>query len=96
MVVLACTHFPLVEEELRTAFGPGVQFVHGAAGIARRIAALTVASGSKRRRTEPDPHVHHRKRPSGGAVPPLPPGAWSRLPPSDLRHIKVVVALIGN
>lgn len=40
-VVLACTHFPLVEDELARAFGPGVRFVHGAAGIARRIVALT-------------------------------------------------------
>ncbi|TNE33668.1 MAG: glutamate racemase [Alphaproteobacteria bacterium] len=40
-VVLACTHFPLLEPELRQAFGPGVQFVDGAAGIARRIAFLT-------------------------------------------------------
>jgi glutamate racemase len=40
-VVLACTHFPLLEDELAAAFGPGVQFVHGAEGIARRIAHLT-------------------------------------------------------
>ena len=40
-VVLACTHFPLVQDELAAAFGPGVSFVDGAAGIARRIAALT-------------------------------------------------------
>jgi glutamate racemase len=40
-VVLACTHFPLVEEELAQAFGPDVRFVHGAEGIARRIAYLT-------------------------------------------------------
>jgi len=40
-VVLACTHFPLLAEELGAAFGPGVAFVHGAAGIARRIAQLT-------------------------------------------------------
>lgn len=39
-VVLACTHFPLVEKELGEAFGPDVRFVHGAAGIARRIASL--------------------------------------------------------
>ena len=39
-VVLACTHFPLVEQELRAAF-PGVGFVDGSAGIARRIAYLT-------------------------------------------------------
>jgi glutamate racemase len=40
-VVLACTHFPLLEEELGKAFGPGVQFVDGAKGIARRIVHLT-------------------------------------------------------
>jgi len=40
-VVLACTHFPLLEEELYQAFGGNVQFVHGAAGIARRIVFLT-------------------------------------------------------
>ncbi len=40
-VVLACTHFPLVAEELAAAFGPGVTFVHGAEGIARRIVHLT-------------------------------------------------------
>jgi glutamate racemase len=40
-VVLACTHFPLVEAELAAAFGSDVRFVHGAEGIARRIAHLT-------------------------------------------------------
>ena len=40
-VVLACTHFPLIADELSAAFGPGVRFIDGAAGIARRIAVLT-------------------------------------------------------
>ena len=40
-VVLACTHFPLLQPELAQAFGPGVRFVDGAEGIARRIAHLT-------------------------------------------------------
>jgi glutamate racemase len=40
-VVLACTHFPLVEAELHAALGRNVRFVHGAEGIARRIAWLT-------------------------------------------------------
>ncbi len=40
-VVLACTHFPLLEDELQNAFGPEVSFVDGATGIARRIAHLT-------------------------------------------------------
>ena len=39
-IVLACTHFSLLDQELRTAF-PGMKLVDGAAGIARRIAALT-------------------------------------------------------
>jgi glutamate racemase len=40
-VVLACTHFPLLEAELAEAFGPGTRFVDGSDGIARRIAYLT-------------------------------------------------------
>ena len=51
-VVLACTHFPLVEDELAQAFGPGVQFVDGSDGIARRIAFLT--QGQAWRRERPD------------------------------------------
>lgn len=40
-VILACTHFPLLQVELREAFGDDMQFVHGAEGIARRVADLT-------------------------------------------------------
>lgn len=39
-VVLACTHFPLLAEELADSL-PGVRFVDGGPGIARRIAFLT-------------------------------------------------------
>ena len=39
-VVLACTHFPLLDDELRAAF-PGIAYVDGGPGIARRIAFLT-------------------------------------------------------
>jgi glutamate racemase len=39
-VVLACTHFPLLEDELRAAY-PDVTYVDGGPGIARRIAYLT-------------------------------------------------------
>ncbi|MEO7634482.1 MAG: glutamate racemase [Sphingomicrobium sp.] len=39
-VVLACTHFPLLEDELRAAF-PDIAYVDGGRGIARRIAWLT-------------------------------------------------------
>ena len=51
-VVLACTHFPLLENELREAFGADVSFVDGAAGIARRIVHLT--KGQEFTRTTPD------------------------------------------
>jgi glutamate racemase len=40
MLVLACTHFPLLADELRAAL-PGVEQVDGAGGIARRIRRLT-------------------------------------------------------
>lgn len=39
-IVLACTHFPLLEDELQSSF-PDVTFVDGGPGIARRIASLT-------------------------------------------------------
>jgi glutamate racemase len=42
VVVNACTHFPLLTEELQAAAPHPVRFVDGGAGIARRVAALTV------------------------------------------------------
>lgn len=39
-LVLACTHFPLLADELAAAFGAEVTQVDGAQGIARRIAHL--------------------------------------------------------
>ncbi|MEW4448230.1 glutamate racemase [Qipengyuania sp. JC766] len=51
-IVLACTHFPLLLDELAEAFGDGIAFVDGSRGIARRIAALT--EGMKLERAEPD------------------------------------------
>lgn len=41
MVVLACTHFPLVQAELAAAAPHPMGFVHGGDGIARRISTLT-------------------------------------------------------
>lgn len=40
VIVLACTHFPLLAEEISSAW-PGVVLVDGAAGIARRVEHLT-------------------------------------------------------
>lgn len=51
-VVLACTHFPLLTQELGEAFGPDVRFIDGADGIARRIAFLT--QGQEFSRNEED------------------------------------------
>ena len=51
-VVLACTHFPLVEQELRAALGDNVRFIDGAQGIARRVAYLT--QGQPFLRASPD------------------------------------------
>jgi glutamate racemase len=76
-VVLACTHFPLLEDELRAAF-PNVTYVHGGPGIARRIAWLT--------REQPWPEV-----PSPGiavfTAPPRSPllGALERYGIGDVR-----------
>ncbi len=52
VLVLACTHFPLLSEELHEAFGPDVMLVDGAEGIARRIAHLT--QGQPFARSRPD------------------------------------------
>jgi glutamate racemase len=40
VMVLACTHFPLLADEIATAY-PGIAQVDGGPGIARRIAYLT-------------------------------------------------------
>ncbi len=40
VVVLACTHFPLVEADLEQAAAQPLRFVDGADGIARRTATL--------------------------------------------------------
>ncbi|HEY0413492.1 MAG TPA: glutamate racemase [Allosphingosinicella sp.] len=52
-IVLACTHFPLVEEELRAVVPRSVTFVDGKEGIARRTAWLTRERRWPDRRPEP-------------------------------------------
>lgn len=64
-VVLACTHFPLLQDELAAAFGPGVGFVHGAAGIARQIARLL--EGQEFIRKHPDSALTTRQGASWAA-----------------------------
>ncbi|MFL0356888.1 glutamate racemase [Erythrobacter sp. GH1-10] len=54
-VVLACTHFPLLRDELAAVLGPEVALVDGAAGIARRIVSLTQGQDFERsERSQPD------------------------------------------
>jgi len=67
-VVLACTHFPLVAEELGKAFGQQVGFVDGAAGIARRIAFLT--QGQSFAREKPDMALFTRQDPDNDLLNP--------------------------
>ncbi len=51
-VVLACTHFPLLRDELEAGFGSDVTLIDGAEGIANRIADLT--AGQEFSRSVPD------------------------------------------
>ncbi len=76
VIVLACTHFPLLGEEIAAAW-PGVTLVDGGAGIARRIAHLTAG--------QPWPE----KRPPGFAVftSPPPPIMAAALAPFGLGQI---------
>ena len=41
VIVLGCTHFPMVQDELAKAAGGQMRFVDGAAGISRRIDVVT-------------------------------------------------------
>jgi glutamate racemase len=54
-IVLACTHFPLIADEIQAAIGPPMALVDGGPGIARRVAWLT--------REQPWP-----REPSGGII----------------------------
>ncbi len=49
VVVLACTHFPLLADELQAAFPPGVALIDSGEAIARRVEEL-VATGDPPRR----------------------------------------------
>jgi len=40
-IVLACTHFPLLKDEIAACFGGAVDCIDGSTGIARRVAHLT-------------------------------------------------------
>ena len=48
VVVLACTHFPLLAAELQAAFPPGVALIDSGEAIARRVADLVAAGDPPR------------------------------------------------
>jgi glutamate racemase len=81
-VVLACTHFPLVEEELAAAAPRPLRFVHGGDGIARRVRHL----------------LGDRKWPAGGGAgralftgaAPASPGLAARLADYGLTRIESI------
>lgn len=58
VVVLACTHFPLLAEELAAVSPPGVRFIDSGAAIARRVKSLL----------GPDRGVEAGPAPSGPAI----------------------------
>lgn len=58
VVVLACTHFPLLAEELAAASPPGVRFIDSGAAIARRVKTLL----------GPDRGVEQGPSPAGPAI----------------------------
>lgn len=80
VVVLACTHFPLLAEELAVAL-PHVVQVDGGAGIARRIVRLTQGQPWPVRR-----HGHIVLFTGGGPGPHM-KSAFKRLGLSDIRQV---------
>jgi glutamate racemase len=73
VVVLACTHFPLLAEELAAASAPNVRLIDSGAAIARRVKTLL------------GPDVEFRGSPAGPAI--LTPGAdVAALAPAFARY----------
>jgi glutamate racemase len=80
VVVLACTHFPLLAEELAHAL-PGVRQVDGGHGIARRISHLTAGQSWP---VQPQPGIAVFT--GGGPIVQL-RQALARFRLSDIRHV---------
>ena len=61
VLVLACTHFPLLRDELAAWFSPQVQLIDSGEAIARRVASLLSTSWpSSRLPKENQPPAEHR------------------------------------
>ena len=52
VLVLACTHFPWLREEIQHIFGSGVKIIHSGAAIANRVSYLLEESPSKNRNSK--------------------------------------------
>jgi glutamate racemase len=55
VVILGCTHYPLLAEALGAALGPGVRLIDSAAPTAGALAALLSAHGMESRDPDPRP-----------------------------------------
>ncbi|WP_344707329.1 glutamate racemase [Sphingomonas swuensis] len=80
VVVLACTHFPLLADELAEAL-PGVEQIDGGPGIARRIARLTEGQ------PWPEPPVGHIVLFTGAGPGPHMVEAFASYGLGDVRHV---------
>ncbi len=69
-VVLACTHFPLIQDELAAAAPRPLAFVDGADGIARRVAHLLPEIAAEPFGTRPARAVFTRAAPAVDALAP--------------------------
>jgi glutamate racemase len=52
VIVNACTHFPLLEDDMRAVAPAGIAFVDGGPGIARRVAVVTQGQAWPRQSAE--------------------------------------------
>ncbi len=57
-IVLACTHFPFLADEIRALAGPGVALVDPGPAVARRVAQVLPRSGTNNGAAVPYPEPH--------------------------------------
>ena len=58
VLVLACTHFPLLRDELAAQFGPKVKLIDSGEAIARRVASLLAENSIYEHRLDEQPPEH--------------------------------------
>ncbi len=60
VVVLGCTHFPLIKAQLAKAFGPGVRLIDSGAAVARRVQSLLFPEAENGRSAGLSVHSEHK------------------------------------